>query len=160
RISADISAPPQPASNGQGTDSVPVDPLGGATRLTQLLTELETRLAERYAFDVFAENSINFGIMVTYRQTWEPQQDQVGDLISTIPLAPKEVRRYTTRVLTKKSRAVKEIEDNLQTRKTETSDTVRADEEIVKKAHEKTNFNIGAEETFGGDGFSVKATES
>jgi hypothetical protein len=37
---------------------------------------------------------------------------------------------------------------------------VRADEEIVKKAQQKTHFNIGAEETFGGDGFSVKATES
>ncbi|HEY7629454.1 MAG TPA: hypothetical protein VH817_02070 [Thermoleophilaceae bacterium] len=121
---------------------------------------METRLAERYAFDVFAKDSINFGIMVTYRQTWEPQQYQVGSLVSTIPLAPKEVRRYTTRLVTKKSRAVKEIEDNLQTRKTEASDTVRADEEIVKKAQQKTHFNIGAEETFGGDGFSVKATES
>jgi hypothetical protein len=98
--------------------------------------------------------------MVTYRQTWEPQQYQVGELVSTIPLAPKEMRRYTTRVLTKKSRAVKEIEDNLQTRKTETSDTSRADAEIVKKAQERTHFNIGAEDTFGGDGFSIKATES
>ena len=59
--------------------------------------------------------------MVTYRQTWKPQQYQVGDLVSTIPLAPKEMRRYTTRSVTKKSRAEKEIEDNLQTRKTETS---------------------------------------
>jgi hypothetical protein len=139
---------------------MPADPLGEGSRLEQLLDEMETRLAERYAFDVFAKDSINFGIMVTYRQTWEPQQYQVGSLVSTIPLAPKEVRRYTTRLVTKKSRAVKEIEDNLQTRKTEASDTVRADEEIVKKAQQKTHFNIGAEETFGGDGFSVKATES
>jgi hypothetical protein len=71
----------------------------------------------------FAKDTVNFGIMVTYRQTWEPQLYQVGELVSTIPLAPKEMRRYTTRVVTKKSRAVKEIEDNLQTRKTETSDT-------------------------------------
>src|SRR5438128_7164942 len=143
------------AQDRQATNGISADPLGESSRLTQLLTELETRLAERYAFDVFAQNSINFGIMVTYRQTWEPQQYQVGDLVSTIPLAPKEIRRYTTRVLTKKTRAVKEIEDNLQNRKTETSDTTRADEEIVKRAQERTHFNIGAEETFGGDGFSV-----
>ena len=147
-------------AQAEATAPVSADPLGGSSRLAQLLDELEARLAERYAFDVFAKNSINFGIMVTYRQTWEPQQYQVGDLVSTIPLAPKEIRRYTTRTVARKSRAVKEIEDNLQTRKTETSDTTRADEEIVKKAQEKTHFNMGAEETFGGDGFSVKATQS
>lgn len=144
----------------QATAPISADPLGGSSRLAQLLNELQARLAERYAFDVFAKNSINFGIMVTYRQTWEPQQYQVGELVSTIPLAPKEIRRYTTRSVSKKSRAVKEIEDNLQTRKTETSDTTRADEEIVKKAQEKTHFNMGAEETFGGDGLSVKATQA
>ena len=148
------------AMHGAQTAELSADPLGGSSRLAQLLNELETRLAERHAFDVFAKDSINFGIMVTYRQTWEPQQYQVGDLVSTIPLAPKEIRRYTTRAVTKKTRAVKEIEDNLQTRKTESSDTARADEEIVKKAQEKTHFNMGAEETFGGDGFSVKATQS
>ena len=62
--------------------------------------------------------------------------------------------------MTKKTRAVKELEDNLQTRKTESSDTTRADGEIVKKAQEKTHFNIGAQETFGGDGFSINATQS
>lgn len=140
--------------------AIATDPLGEGSRLAELLEDLEARLAQRYAFDVFAEDSINFGIMVTYRQTWEPKQYQVGDLVSTIPLAPKEVRRYTTRTVTKKTRAEKEIEDSLQTRRTESSDTSRADAEIVKKAQEKTHFNIGAEETFGGDGFSVKATQS
>jgi hypothetical protein len=144
----------------QATPGNAADPLSGSSRLEYLLTQLERKLVERYAFDVFAEDSINFGIMLTYRQTWEPLQYQVGDLVSTIPLAPKEVRRYTTRAVTKKSRAVKEIEDSLQTRRSESSDTTRADGEIVKKAHEKTHFNLSAEETFGGDGFSIKATES
>lgn len=145
---------------GQATAVTAADPIEGSSRLGQLLTQLEKLLSERYAFDVFAKDSINFGIMVTYRQTWVPEKYQVGDLASTIPLAPKEIRRYTTRAVTKKTRAVKELEDNLQTRKTETSDTTRADGEIVKKAQEKTHFNIGAEETFGGDGFSIKATQS
>lgn len=137
------------------------DPLGGSSRLVQLLTKLEKLLSESHAFDVFAKNSINFGIMVTYRQKWEPQQYQVGDLVSTIPLAPKEIRRYTTRLVTKKTRAVKELEDNLQTRKTESSDTTRADGEIVKKAQEKTHFNLSASETFGSDdSMKITATQS
>jgi hypothetical protein len=145
----------------QATAVTSTDPLGGSSRLVQLLTQVEKLLSERrYAFDVFAKNSINFGIMVTYRQTWKPEKYQVGDLVSTIPLAPKEICRYTTRAVTKKTRAVKELEDNLQTRKTESSDTTRADGEIVKKAQEKTHFNLGAEETFGGDGMSITATQS
>jgi hypothetical protein len=144
----------------QATAGTAADPLGGSSRLAQLLTQMEKLLSERYAFDVFAKDSINFGIMVTYRQTWEPGNYQVGDLVSTIPLAPKEVRRYTTRSVTKKTRAVKELEDNLQTRKTESSDTIRADGEIVKKAQEKTHFNLSASETFGGDGMSITATQS
>lgn len=147
----------------QGADGTAADPLGESSRLARLLIQLEKLLSERYAFDVFAKDSINFGIMVTYRQTWKPPEDgeyQVGDLVSTIPLAPKEVRRYTTRSVTKKSRAQKELEDNLQTRKNESADTVRADAQIVKKAQEKTYFNMSASETFGGDGMSINATQS
>lgn len=146
----------------QATVAAFPDPLGGSSRLTQLLTQLEKLLSERrYAFDVFAKNSINFGIMVTYRQTWKPEKYQVGDLVSTIPLAPKEIRRYTTRAVTKKTRAVKELEDNLRTRRTESSDTTRADGEIVKKAQEKTHFNLTASETFGSDdSMKITATQS
>jgi hypothetical protein len=134
--------------------------LDGSSRLNQLLTKMEKLLSERYAFDVFAKDSINFGILVTYRQKWEPLTYQVGDLVSTIPLAPKEIRRYTTRSLSKKTRAVKELEDNLQNRKTETSDTSRVDAEIVQKAQEKTNFNMTAKESFGGEGYDIESTQS
>ena len=134
-------------------------PIVGASRLSQLLTELDKRLTERYAFHVFKKDSINFGILVTYRQTWVPQNYQVGDLVSTIPLAPKEIRRYTTKTITKKTRAVKELEDNLQTRKTESADTCRAETEIVEKAQTKTDFNLTAKETFGGKGYTIDSTQ-
>ena len=153
------------ALRARGTDEVQAtaapssDPLGSSSRLFQLLTKLEHLLSEPYAFDVFAKDTINFGVMLTYRQTWEPEQYQVGELVKTIPLAPKEMRRYTKRAVTKKTRATKELEDNLQNRKTDSSDTVRVDEEIVQKAQEKTHFNLNAKETFGGDGFSVEATQ-
>jgi hypothetical protein len=80
-------------------------------------------------------------------------------LISTIPLAPKEIRRYTTRRVTKKSRAVKEVEDALQSRKSEQSDTSRVDAEIVDKAQNKTNFNMTANESIGGEGYNVQSTQ-
>jgi hypothetical protein len=146
------------SANGSEADGS--DPLGASSRLAQLLIKMEKLLAERYAFDVFAKDSINFGIMVTYRQAWKPEQYQVGDLVSTIPLAPKEVRRYTTRAVTRKSRAQRELEDNVQTRKSEATDTTRADAQIVKKAQEKTHFNMSASETFGGDGMSISSTQS
>lgn len=75
-------------------------------------------------------------------------------------MAPKEILRYTTRSVTKKTRLTKELEDNLNTRRSEASDTTRADGEIVNKALERTTFNLEAKETFGGDGLSVSATES
>jgi hypothetical protein len=133
----------------------------GSSRLYQLLTRLEQLLSEKYAFDVFAANSINFGILVTYRQTWVPQNYQAGDLVSTIPLAPREIRRYTTKKVTKKIRAEKEVEDNLQTRKTESQDTSRADSEIVDKAHNNTNFKVTASETIGEkDSYSINSTQA
>jgi hypothetical protein len=137
------------------------DPLGGSSRLHHLLTKLEKLISERYAFDVFAKNSINFGVMVTYRQKWVPQNYQVGELVSTIPLAPKEIRRYTTRQVTKKTRATKELEDQLQTRRTESSDTARVESEIIAKAQEKTNFNITAKESLGGDdSWQIESTQA
>ena len=127
-------------------------------RLTELLTRIQAILStDRYVFDVFAPDSYNFGVMVTYRQTWVPLNYQTGDLVATIPLAPKEVRRYSTRTVTKKSRARKEVENNLVTRRTEASDTERVDSEIVKSAQDRTNFNLTASETFGQkDSFSVE----
>jgi hypothetical protein len=136
------------------------DPLGGSSRLTQLLTRMEKLLTEAYKFDVFRENAINFGILVTYRQTWRPEKYQVGDLVKTIPMAPKEVVRYTTKMVTKKTRAQKELEDRLETRRSEAADTTRVEGEIVNKALERTNFNLSATETFGGEGMSISATES
>jgi len=73
-----------PTGSGSSRDDRDI---AGAGRLSQLLTQLEKRLSERYAFHVFAKDSINFGILVTYRQTWVPEKYQVGDLVSTIPLA-------------------------------------------------------------------------
>ncbi len=117
------------------------------SRLRELMIELDERLSERFKFDIFAPNSVNYGIMLTYRQAWTPKDYQVGDLVSTIPLAPKEVRRYSKKRVIKKSRTQKELEDSQSSRRSETSSTARADSEIVKRANNKTSFQQTAEGT-------------
>jgi hypothetical protein len=118
----------------------------------QLLVELQDRLSGTYKFDIFAPNSVNFGLLVTYRQRWKPITYQAGELVSTIPLAPKEVRKFTQKRVVKKKRSEKEIENALRIRKEDSSDTARVDAEIVRKAANKTNFKASAE---GGVNFAV-----
>ncbi len=114
-----------------------------------ILADLEKRMKEPYRFSIYAahrmERSVNFGVVATYRQKWEPVNYQVGELVKTIPLAPKEVRRFTKKVAIRKSRAEKEVENNLHVRKTESTEIARAETEIIQKAQKKTNFQMSAE---------------
>jgi hypothetical protein len=132
--------------------------LPAVTRLQTLLKNMRDLLSTPYSFTVYAENSCNFGIMVTYRQTWEPEQYQVGDLVSTIPLAPRETRRYTSKQVTKKSRALKEIANNLNSVRTDIDTTGRADRDIVDRAENRTNFKVTADGSFGVDADKIHAT--
>ena len=50
-------------------------------------TAATERLAAPYRFTIFAPNTVNFGLLVTYRQAWRPITYQVGRLVKTIPLA-------------------------------------------------------------------------
>ena len=119
--------------------------------LKNLITELDAMLKEPYRFDVFAPGSINYGVLFNYRQRWEPKSYQVGNLVTTIPLAPQETRRYTTKTVVKKTRSVKEIEDSLRTGKGESSNTWREDREIVERARSNSNFQQNAQGSYGND---------
>lgn len=139
-----------------------------ANRLLSIAKELNKRLSEKYKFEIFAPNSVNYGIMLSYRQTWRPGDYQVGKLVSTIPLAPKEIKRYTVKKTVKKSRVQKEIEDNQRNHSSETSSTMRAENEIVDQARKKTSFeanaqggvNIGVIEAQVGIRFGLEAEKS
>jgi hypothetical protein len=61
--------------------------LDGSSRLFQLVSQLEKIILKECAFNVSAKDSINFGVLVTNRQKWVPVNYQVGDLVSTMPLA-------------------------------------------------------------------------
>jgi hypothetical protein len=132
--------------------------LPAVTRLQTLLEQMRDLLGSKYSFSVYQENTCNFGMITTYRQTWTPDQYQVGDLVSTIPLAPREVRRYTTKQVTKRSRALKEIANNLNTLRTDIDTTGRADGDIVSRAENRTNFKVTADGSFGVDADKIHAT--
>lgn len=124
------------------------NPAGPASRIATLLYKLGLALSEPYAFDVFAPHSYNFGLMLTYRQKWEPGEYQAGDLVATLPLAPGESRKYSTRHTVRRTRASKEVEKSLSSSAYQTSETSRAEADIMKRTTTATNFKMNADGSF------------
>lgn len=118
------------------------------TRLERLLLELAEMLAEPYAFNVFAEDTYNFGLALTYRQEWEFSGYQVGDLVSTLPLAPNESRRYTKKHVVTRSRAEGSKATSLTSGSETRSQVMRADAEVMRKVSTATDFKLAAEGKF------------
>lgn len=135
--------PPAPSQSGNFVASDLKFP-----EIESLFKRLSDMLKERYRFDVFAPGSINYGLLLNYRQKWTPQSYQVGSLVKTIPLGAGEVQKYTTKVVTKKSRSAKELDESLRSSKEDKSVTQRIDAEIFNSANEKTDFNANAQGSF------------
>ena len=113
-----------------------------------MLKELQERLLSAYEFTIFAatkdHHSVNFGLMNTFRQKWEPISYQAGKLVKTMPLAPKEERKYSSKIKQNLKIAQKQAIKNNSSLQIEISTTNRAESEIVAKAHDKSNFNMTA----------------
>lgn len=111
-----------------------------------LLKELQERLLSKYEFTVFAADrdyhSINFGVMNTFRQKWEPISYQAGKLVKTIPLSPKEERKYSVKTTQSIKVGRKQAQKNNSTLQQEVNSTSRAESEIVARAQSKSNFNM------------------
>lgn len=120
-------------------------------RLPQILTELEQRLKGNYNFTVYAANekerSVNFGLLLTYRQKWTPEAYQAGELVQTLTLAPKQTQKVSVTRKIHKKRYQKEVENRLRSWREESSQTSRAEQEIIRRASVKTNFNLTAQHT-------------
>ena len=112
----------------------------------QLLKELQEKLLSKYEFTVFAADkdyhSINFGLMNTFRQKWEPISYQAGKLVKTIPLTPKEERKYLVKTTQNIKTTRKQAQKNNSSLQNEINTVSRAESEIVAKAHDKSNFNM------------------
>lgn len=98
--------------------------------------------AGEYPFTVFAADTVNFGLLITYEQCFKPVNYQVGRLVSTRTLGPKETYSFTTRQVVKTSYNRKQIRSNQQMKRDETEDTYRDEAEIVNRAQAKTNFAL------------------
>lgn len=115
----------------------------------QLLKELQERLLSKYEFTVFAADkdyhSVNFGLMNTFRQKWEPVSYQAGRLVKTIPLSPKEERKYSVKTVREIKTTRKEARKNNSSLQNEINTTTRAEAEIVAKTLDKFNMNGSVE---------------
>ncbi len=118
----------------------------------RILSELKTRALSQYPARYFAANrkerSVNFGVLVTYRQSWTPTAYQVGELVQSIALAPGESRKFTKKMTVKEKRSRKEVNSNLSAQKNDSKSMSRAEAEIVQRAQQKTNFQVNAEGSF------------
>ena len=154
---------PRPrARAADASSATETDPLGGSSRLTQLLTRMEKLLTERYAFDVFAENAINFGIMVTYRQTWKPREVPGGRPRHDHPAGAEGDPPLHHRAGDQEDAGGEG--DRGQPRRRAKTEVERHDarrrRDRQEGAGEDELQHDGAEETFGGEGMSINATQS
>lgn len=144
RIRSGFTAiPPIQTGSGRNTESDSKFP-----EIETLFKQLSNMLKERYRFDIFAPASINYGLLLNYRQKWVPQSYQVGDLVKTITLGAGEIRKYTTKTVVKKARNAKELDESLRSNKEDKSETQRVDAEIFNNANEKTDFKANASGSF------------
>ncbi|MCP4129129.1 MAG: hypothetical protein GY753_19050 [Gammaproteobacteria bacterium] len=118
----------------------------------EIIARLRNARSNAYPFRHFAaspsQKSVNFGLMTTYRQLWTPVSYQVGDLVKTIPLGPKESRKYSKKEVQKRKRSEKELESNLSNSKYDSESKSRAEAEILAKASGKTSFTNSATGSF------------
>jgi len=113
--------------------------------LGETILDLESELLAPHKFDVFAEDSVNFGLMTTLRQRMRPVSFQAGALKKTITLTPGETIKITTKIEQKKSRKVLEKENASVTRRQENEVKGRFEKELAQRVEEKTDFKSEAE---------------
>ena len=142
--------------------SIANNPRGSVSRVQRMLAELAQRLSQPHSFQVFQKDSVNFGIMTTYRQQWSPMQYQVGDLVSTLPLAPGQSEKFSVRQTQSSSREDRSSENRTSSASYERTSTHRAVTEIMQKASTTTNFQqmVGAQASGSIFGFSVGANST
>jgi hypothetical protein len=135
----------------------------------EIINRLRNARSHAYPFKYFAasrtQRSVNFGVMITYRQKWIPVSYQVGDLVSTLPLGPKQSIKISKKEKKKQRRLEKELETNLSNSKFSSETKSRAEAEIFAKATGKTSFtntstgtfSFGPEEAMGAEGSSTSS---
>lgn len=110
------------------------------SRLRRLMNELAEAVNETYKFEHFLPDSVNYGIVTTFRQTIEPGEYQVGGMEKSVPLAPGETRTITMKETRSTSRQRQETEKNERSRNLQTNESSRLQDEVLNRAEHKTGF--------------------
>jgi hypothetical protein len=114
--------------------------------LEEYLSALDDAISSDYPFTVFGADdsgrAINYGQLVRYRQRWEPKSYQAGELVKTLPLAPKQKIAFSTKRVTKKTYTEKRAEASENTYNSSDSSTARDVAKIVNNAKLETSYTM------------------
>lgn len=112
------------------------------------LDELRDRLSGSYEFTVFVPGSVNYGLLLTYRQEWSPVRYQVGRLVDTIPLTPGERREFRVVTTRKLHENRKTVTTQSRESQREVSSTRRLESEAIEAATMAINNQISSNGSF------------
>ncbi|GIH03544.1 hypothetical protein Rhe02_16110 [Rhizocola hellebori] len=117
-----------------------------------------------YGFTAFGADgsgpAVTYGLLLTYRQEWRPQGHQVGELVKSIPLAPKSSIKYSMRRKTGRTYQDKRAEASESTYSSESQDVQRDIAKIVRNTKLETNFSLTNESGGGVPGAASTSTTS
>ena len=138
--------------------------LGEADRT---LNDLIDRLSDPYEFTVFVPGTVNYGLLLTYRQEWSPIRYQVGRLVDTIPLSPGERREFKITTTRKIHENRKTVTTQTREAQREATSTRRLESEAIEAATMAINnqlstngsFDIGVGSVGGATQFAQNLTE-
>jgi hypothetical protein len=118
------------------------------SRAEELALNISSRLSEPYSFHYFAPGTVNYGIMITYRQQWTPLTYQVGRLVETVPLAPGETRSF--KIVRKRRTTRKQVasEKGSVRRSREQSALNRSEIEAMEKTASAINTQLASQGSF------------
>jgi hypothetical protein len=144
------------------------DTAGGAHgRFDDLLDYLDDLSAQRrsnYPFSPFATDgdgpAVTYGLVLGYRQRWEPRGYQAGELVRSIPLAPKSTIKYSTRRKRVRSYSEKRTQASESAYSSEEQDVTRDVAKIVKETKLNTSLSLTHEAGGGVPGVGSGSTST
>ena len=123
---------------GEGEIQLEIEPLD------EFIFEPES-MPNKYSFDPFFPGSYNLGLRLVYRQEWRSLGNQRGEIVRTIPLAPKQSEKISTKIV-KRSKISKNTElITSEESTTESNDTTKDSSELIKEASQTFGWNVEAE---------------
>lgn len=110
---------------------------------------------ERYPFKPYPGRTVNFGLRINYRQTWNDLGTQQGPVVRTLPLGPSQSEKVSTRFV--RNRTMSRSKESLveTERDRESTETTSDSSDIVREASESTNWYVEASASASGFGMSA-----